>query len=54
MDYQDRIQMQTEILQFIDKSFAFLGDKSFIDINEFTKINEDFSSEMLLTVRFLN
>ena len=34
----------------MDNSFAFLGDKSFIDVNEFTKIQEDFSSEMFLTV----
>ncbi len=43
--------MQAEILNFINGSFNFIGNKSFIDINEFTKINEDYSSEMLLSVR---
>ena len=43
--------MQNEILHFIEASFScFPGDKSFIDINEFTRINEEFSSEMLLTI----
>jgi hypothetical protein len=49
-NYQDRIQMQSEILKFIEGCFGFMGNKSFIDINEFTKINEEYSSEMLLSV----
>ena len=44
--------MQSEILKFIDGCFGFLGSKSFVDLNEFTKINEEHSSEMLLAVSF--
>ena len=49
-NYHDRIEIQSEIRKFLDSCFDFLGNKSFIDINEFTRINEEFSSEMLLSV----
>eukprot|EP00347_Sterkiella_histriomuscorum_P019499 403341396 len=49
-NYQDRINTQSEIMIYIENCFLFLGNKSFIDINEFTKINEEFSSEMLLSI----
>ena len=49
-EYHDRIEMQKLILNFMDSTFATLGNKTLINIEEFTKINEEVSSEMLLSV----
>jgi hypothetical protein len=42
--------MQRDLHQFIDKCFEFFGNKDEINLHEFTTINEEFSSEMLLSV----
>ena len=42
--------MQKEILTFLDKCF---GEKESLNLEEFTKINEEVSSEMLLSIMTL-
>jgi len=49
-EYEDRIEMQKQILLFLDNCFQ---GKQAINIEEFTKINEELSSEMLLSIMTL-
>lgn len=49
-DFRDRVESQKQIKQFLDEIYSKHGKDTF-NLEEFTKLNTEVSSEMFLSVR---